>query len=212
MTPPNFDRIARPYRWLEYLALGRALERARFHFLPEIADRKTALVLGDGDGRFLVRLLPQNPALIADAVDSSSAMLALLRHRANQEQRLTLHHANALAFAPPRADYDLIATHFFLDCFTDADLACLVPTVAASASPNALWLVSEFQVPRSRLALPAKLFIRALYFAFRVLTGLRPTKLPDYATQLTNAGFQRIAQLPSLGGLLISELWRKQAP
>ena len=31
---PNFDYIAAPYRRLEYLTLGRTLEHARFHYLP----------------------------------------------------------------------------------------------------------------------------------------------------------------------------------
>jgi hypothetical protein len=58
-SPPNFDRIARPYRWLEYLTLGRSLERAREVFLPLLKDRRQALILGDGDGRFTARLLAQ---------------------------------------------------------------------------------------------------------------------------------------------------------
>ena len=28
-TPPNFNFIARPYRWLEYLTLGKSLENCR---------------------------------------------------------------------------------------------------------------------------------------------------------------------------------------
>src|SRR5437660_724241 len=55
--PPNFSFIARPYRFLEHLALGRALERTRLHFLSAVSHQAQALVLGDGDGRFLARLL-----------------------------------------------------------------------------------------------------------------------------------------------------------
>ena len=71
MTRLNFDRIARPYRWLEYLSLGRALERCRFHFLPRLRDCRRALVLGDGDGRFTAKLLDANPSVQVDAVDIS---------------------------------------------------------------------------------------------------------------------------------------------
>ena len=80
-SPPNFDRIARPYRWLEYLTLGRALERCRLHFLPQLTDRTQALILGDGDGRFLAALVDQNHILTAAAVDTSATMLELLRTR-----------------------------------------------------------------------------------------------------------------------------------
>ena len=51
MTPaqPNFDFVARPYRWLEYLTLGRALEHCRLHYLPSLLKRNRALILGDGE-------------------------------------------------------------------------------------------------------------------------------------------------------------------
>src|SRR5206468_3304021 len=54
---PNFNLIARPYRALEHLTFGPALQRTRTHFLPLLADRQNALILGDGDGRFTAALL-----------------------------------------------------------------------------------------------------------------------------------------------------------
>ncbi|MCU1248095.1 MAG: methyltransferase type 12 [Edaphobacter sp.] len=67
---PSFDRIARPYHWLEYLTLGKALERCRNHHLPQLLDRRHALVLGDGDGRFLAQLLKQNPNLLVSLANA----------------------------------------------------------------------------------------------------------------------------------------------
>src|ERR1700735_883293 len=98
---PNFDHIARPYRWLEYITLGRALEQCRLHYLPSLLNRKRALVLGDGDGRFLAQLLAQNPHLHAHAIDTSATMLQLLRHRCeavapNASARLNTHPYAAL--------------------------------------------------------------------------------------------------------------------
>ncbi|MHB1699723.1 MAG: class I SAM-dependent methyltransferase [Acidobacteriaceae bacterium] len=209
MSAANFNRVARVYRWAEYLTFGCALERCRFFYLSATLPCRAALVLGDGDGRFLAGLLRQNPAITADVVDSSSAMLALLQRRiADQCGRVTLHHADALAFVPP-GEYDLVATHFFLDCFATEQVKELAASIARHARPGALWLVSDFNVPTHSLArIPARLLVRGLYLAFRLLTGLRPTRLPDHAAALRSAGFQRISQHPSLGGLLISELWK----
>jgi SAM-dependent methyltransferase len=209
---PDFNLIARPYRWLEYLTLGRALERCRTHYLPQLRDRRRALVLGDGDGRFLGQLLAHNPDLRADAVDTSIAMLRLLRQRSeaatpDAETRLSLHHANALTF-PLAGGYDLVVTHFFLDCFTQAELDTLVTRVASALAPGALWLVSDFRIPTGLMRLPAMALVSRLYFAFRVLTGLGTNRLPDHATPLTQSCLIRIAHQHSFAGILATELWQ----
>jgi ubiquinone/menaquinone biosynthesis C-methylase UbiE len=207
----NFDPIARPYRWIEYLTFGRSLERCRNRFIPKLRQSRSVLVLGDGDGRFLSRLLAANPDLHAQAVDTSPAMLRLLERRAglsidNAPVRLRVHHGDALTFYSDRS-FDLIVTHFFLDCLTQPEVDALALRIARSVSPNALWLVSEFRIPEGPLHWPARGIVRLLYLAFRLLTGLRVTELPDHAAALTAAGFTRIAQHLSLGGLLTGELW-----
>ncbi len=207
----NFDVIAYPYRWLEYLALGPTLERCRTHFIPALLDRKNAIVLGDGDGRFLAQLLSANPALHADAVDTSAAMLHLLQTRCEAaaptaSSRLKTHHTDALTFHPSHS-YDLVVTHFFLDCLTQSELEALITRLAPHLQSGAHWLISDFQIPAGALRPFAKLYVRSLYLAFRLLTGLRTTRLPDHVTALAG-GFTRIAQHSSLAGLLTTELWQ----
>ena len=75
----NCDWIAPHYCWIERLGMGRTLERRRRWFLPQCKNARRALVLGDGDGRFLRELLRQNPVVQADYVDLSSRMLQLAR-------------------------------------------------------------------------------------------------------------------------------------
>ena len=55
----------------------------------------------------------------------------------------------------------------------------------------------------------AKAYVRGLYFAFRILTGLRTNTLPDHATPLTQSGLTRISRHYRLGGLLTTELWQR---
>jgi ubiquinone/menaquinone biosynthesis C-methylase UbiE len=207
----NFDRVARPYRWMEYLTFGRSLERCRLHFLPLLHTRRHALVLGDGDGRFLARLLSANPHLEADAVDLSPSMLRLLENRAqtvapDATARLRIFQADALAFTPEQP-CDLIVTHFFLDCLTRSQTEALALRLAQYALPGALWLVSDFRIPAGAMRWPARALVWSLYLAFRMLTGLRTTRLPDHAAALTEAGFHRIERNLSLAGMLTSELW-----
>jgi SAM-dependent methyltransferase len=207
---PSFDLIARPYRWLEYLTLGRALERCRLHYLPNLLQQKQALLLGDGDGRFLAQLLACNPHIHADAIDTSATMLRLLRQRSESiaPTRLQTHQTSALTFPVNAKSYDLVVTHFFLDCLTQPELESLIARITPDLAPGALWLISDFRIPSGPMRLPAKFIVRALYLAFRVLTGLRTTQLPDHTTSLTQAGLTRIAHQHHLAGLLFTELWQ----
>jgi ubiquinone/menaquinone biosynthesis C-methylase UbiE len=207
--PPNFDRVARPYRWLEYLALGKLLGRTRNRHLARVGQCRRALILGDGDGRFTARLLAACPEMRADAVDASVAMLRLLEARcAPDRARLTTHHADAREFLPRHAP-DLVVTHFFLDCLTQAEVDALVSRIAAICEPGTLWLVSDFRIPSGPVGWVARAYVRMLYLAFRLLTGLRTTRLPDHGSALHCSGFTRIAEHRSLFGILTAELWQR---
>lgn len=206
----NFDRVARIYRWAEYLALGSLLKRTREHFLDQIQSARKALLLGDGDGRFASALLSQVPALRLRAVDSSARMLYLLKQRCLRTgcgDRLT----TELRIAPDIAledGCDLIVTHFFLDCLLEADVRTLTRNFARQAPRGVRWVVSEFGLPRGHLAgFLASVYIRLLYWVFRLLTNLPAQSLPPIAEALQRAGFQRLARAERLGGFLYSELW-----
>jgi ubiquinone/menaquinone biosynthesis C-methylase UbiE len=199
----NADRIARLYRWIEYATFGLALQRRRVAFLPEVADARRVLVLGDGDGRCLEKLVEQNPRARFDYVDSSGRMLALARGRAGTE-RVAYHPADALEIALPARGYDLIVTHFFLDCFDEAGASRLVECVARAACPRARWLVSEFR--RTRWSPP---LLASLYLFFRITTGLKTRRLIDHHPLLARHGFQMVRAESAWRGLLASELWMR---
>lgn len=210
--PARFDRIARLYRLMEYLSFGPMLERCRFHYIPALTDCRRALVFGDGDGRFLARMLAAAPHLRADAVDASSAMLHLLRKRVALQggrDRLTLLCADARIFRPHSAGYDLVVTHFFLDCLSQGETHRLIARVRPHLAPGARWLVSEFQIPNAGVLQRglARTVISGLYAAFRLLTGLSVRRIPEWPAILARQGFRRKASRSWLGGLLISELW-----
>ena len=207
----NFDPLARPYRWLEYATFGLALERCRLHYLPALENSRRALVYGDGDGRFLAQLLRANPQLHAYVVDVSSAMLRVLEQRLTPEARarVTLHPCDARDFAPPAGKFDLVITHFFLDCLFESEIAALITRIRPHLEPEALWVVSEFAIPVGRGASSVgKLIVSGLYQAFGWITGLPVRELPQYATELRNKDFVLHQEKRWLRGLLVSQLWQ----
>jgi hypothetical protein len=54
--PPDFNRLARFYRWMELVSFGPWLCWCRCAFVGEVSACRYALILGDGDGRFTARL------------------------------------------------------------------------------------------------------------------------------------------------------------
>jgi ubiquinone/menaquinone biosynthesis C-methylase UbiE len=205
----NFDPVARIYRWLEYLSFGPWLARCRKAQLPHLTSARRALLLGDGDGRFLRQLLEVNPALHADVLDSSRSMLTLIKRRVRRHggENIRLHLADALQWEPI-GQYDLIVSHFFLDCFFPHQLEQLFDRVLPHAQPGAQWVVSEFAVPRNPLiAFLARGIIASLYRAFSLLTGLQVRALPDYAGSMRRRGLVLSHESRFLAGLLRSELW-----
>lgn len=211
--PARFDRVARIYRAMEYLSFGPLLERCRFSHLPLLACARRALVIGDGDGRFTVRMLAANRQIRAEAVDASSVMLRLLARRAERagfQDRLTTRCEDARTFTPRAAGYDLVVTHFFLDCLTPGETVDLVARMHPRLAPGAQWIVSEFQVPEGNAlrAWVSRGVIAALYRAFAILTGLAVREIPPWRQILANAGMVCCARRTWLGGLLVSELWQ----
>jgi len=73
-----------------------------------------------------------------------------------------------------------------------------------------MWLISEFRVPAGAYghAVAAPL-VAFLYWSFGLLTGLRQRSLPDHAGALSAAGWILEDHRCHLGGLLISQLWRR---
>jgi ubiquinone/menaquinone biosynthesis C-methylase UbiE len=214
----DFDRLARWYKWMEWFSFGPWLQWCRCAFLDQLTSCREALLFGDGDGRFTARLLRSNQSVTVDAVDASASMLASLVRRAGMDaDRVRLHHADARAWDPvkdetPKDDgvpvYDLVATHFFLDCLTSAEVGMLANRIRPMLAEGAVWVVSEFAIPAGWLGkLFARPVIAALYSAFGLLTRLKVHRLPDYDAALRGAGFRLQRRRAWLGGLLVSDLW-----
>ena len=57
----GYNRLSSFYRLLEFVAFGRALDRARVSLLSQLPELDSLLSLGDGDGRFLSKFLEEQP-------------------------------------------------------------------------------------------------------------------------------------------------------
>lgn len=207
--PANFDRLASLYRWMEWLSFGPWLSRCRRAFLGDMTHARRALVLGDGDGRFSQALLRANTAVLVDAVDASEAMLRALGRRADADSgRVRTCVADARRWTPIAQRYDVVATHFFLDCLTTDEVRELAARLRPLLAEDGAWILSDFAVPPGAYGrFVARPLIAFLYFSFAVMTGMRVRCLPDHRRAMEQAEFALRERRTWLGGLLAAEMW-----
>jgi ubiquinone/menaquinone biosynthesis C-methylase UbiE len=211
MDAANFDWLAPHYRWMEWLLAGRKLQRCRATFLSTIPPPRRALVVGEGHGPFVAALLKAHPNVHCTCVDASARMLEAAKNRlraANlSDARVEFIHADILKWNAA-SQYDLIATHFVLDCFRPDQLDRVSTQLASMAAPGANWLLSDFQEPSAG---PAKWRARAIlemmYLFFRWATALPASKLTPPDEFLARRGFSLSRRKTFDWGLLHSDLW-----
>ncbi len=206
----NFDRIAPHYRWLETVAFGGHLQQARVAFLGETEMPRRVLVVGEGDGRFLAEFVSIYPGAAVDCIESSGKMIVLARRRGAKAVRFIQEDIRQAAL--PVAHYDLVVTHFVLDCFGRDDLRIVIAKLARAATEDASWLLADFREPVGGWARRhAKLWLRLMYTFFRITSGLEADRLIDPSQFLAEKGFARKARRLSRFEMITSEWWRRSA-
>ena len=210
----SFDALAPYYRGMELVLAGNLLQRCRTAFLAEVRQCRRALLLGEGPGRYLLELLRANPHVRVTCLDSSARMLAIAQSRIHRagltDGSVEFVCSDWTHWAGHGGPFDLVATHFFLDCFREHELAELISRMSALASPDASWVLSDFCVPGGGWQrLRARVILKLAYGFFRFATQLSASRLVSAAPFLRAAGFQLHSRRVCNHGLLQAELWRR---
>ena len=207
----DFDFLARPYRFLEGVVFGPALQRARTARIDRYLDARSVLLLGDGDGRFLGALLDAGYSGEVISVDSSAKMIELAKGRiGGRADRVTFVRSAVQQFEPPAGFRpDLVSAHFFFDCFTEGELAGVVDRVMRWMPPRGQLVVTEFAVPESGWLrrFGARVLIRIMLVFFRLFAGVPARRLPDITGVLAGGGLRKFDGTSICGGLITSEIW-----
>ena len=210
----SFDWLAPHYRWMELVLAGDKLQQCRTAFLSPDLRATNVMIVGEGNGRFLVECRRVFSAAHIVCVDASQRMLQAARGRLMEHGFNTTGvefvHADALSWRPPKAGFDLIVTHFFLDCFRLDQLQSVLNALAWGAGPRAKWLLADFQIPeRGWRRRRAQLIHRLMYAFFRVVARLPAQQLTEPDALLREQGFIRRKRQVMNWGLLRSDLWER---
>ena len=209
----GFDPLAPHYRWMEFVLAGNKLQRCRTAFLSRANQARNILLMGEGNGRFLIECRRRLKQARITCVDNSGRMLESARQRLVRcglsPSAIEFIQADALAWSPPSRAFDLIVTHFFLDCFQPHQLERIVALLAGAARPGATWLLADFQIPPAGFSrCRAKLIHWSMYRFFRVVTGLPAMELTAPEPFLNAHGFSLQERQCSEWGLLHSDYWQ----
>lgn len=208
----SFDRLARHYGWMEAVLAGRTLQQARTAWLAEVGTPRRALLLGEGNGRFLSAALVDLPNTRFVCVDASAAMIEHARRAVPRREsaRVEFIHQPLPAWRPEAEGFDLVVTHFFLDCFPAEPLEEIVATFASALGAGGSWLIADFVLPERGLARWRAQAIHAVMYAFfRRMTRLPATVLVPPEPFLSRAGLLRTGVREFEWGLIRSSLWRR---
>ncbi|MEN3368156.1 MAG: hypothetical protein V7609_299 [Verrucomicrobiota bacterium] len=211
----SFDSVAPWYRTLETIAFGGVLQRCRISCLDKLQNPRRALIVGEGNGRFLCELLRTHPDIEVECVDASERMLSLARQRIGRElpdraDRVRFLHHDITSWSAPERRYDLVVTHFVLDCFPESQLAGIVRKLSRAATDDAGWLLADFCVPNKRIARwRAHLWLSVMYGFFQLVAGIQASELTDPTPFIQAGRFTLARQHLFRRGMLKSELWRR---
>src|SRR3954468_3037624 len=111
----SFDVLAPHYRWMEFVSAGNQLQRCRTALLARVVSANNILILGEGNGRFLLECRRTFPNAKITVVDASAQMLARARQRLKGQgidsDGIEFVCADALTWTPREGAFDLIVTH-----------------------------------------------------------------------------------------------------
>ncbi len=179
--------------WRGAAGLPRDVSRREFWI---VAERCCA---GMATGGFSVSFCGGIATLSVDFVDLSAGMIEMAKRRSSaigsQASDANVGFTQRIfsdSILPAAARYDLISAQFFLDCFNDEEMARVARKLGTFARPGARLLLSDFRIPPRGVGryIDAAI-VRGLYGAFRLTTGLRVTRLPDYEGAIERVGFRK---------------------
>jgi len=208
---PGFDRVASSYVWLERLVFGRRLQACRVACIDALQGARTVLILGEGDGRFLVELVRRYPSARVTVVDASARMVERARARlarAGVGGEVSFVVGDALTLKLPDARYDAVVCNFFLDCFDPAELSRALDRIDTLLAPNGVLLLGEFvPTPRPLGRLCGTVLSPVMHAFFRATAGISARRLTDIPAALAARGLERTRCVEALGGFLQSSVW-----
>lgn len=189
----GFDRLASSYGGLEHFLFGSRLQEMRCVYLAQLANCQDILLIGEGTGLFLEKLLLVNPKAKVTVIDQSAKMIKRARGRVAGQD---LHRVSfqTVAFENFRSanEFDAVCTFFFWDCFEKDRIREMLPLLPHCMKREGLWFEVDFFEDQQG-ALLSRIWhyflLRFLYGFFGYATGIEARWVEEIEPLAKENGF-----------------------
>jgi ubiquinone/menaquinone biosynthesis C-methylase UbiE len=213
----SYERLARFYKLIESITIGPPLLNARLAHLDLLAEGPTpkhVLLIGEGNGSFLLPFAQRFQDTQITVIDQSAAMLEIAQSRALEAgidmTRIFFRQADMQSATLPTNYYDLIVTLFFFDNFDESTVCKMITALEGAATVPAQWLLADFQIPEHGWRrLRARFWLAILYGFFRAFAAIPARHLPPIEAILNCSNFKQTARKTYCGQMLYSTLYQR---
>ncbi|MCM8538240.1 MAG: class I SAM-dependent methyltransferase [Lentisphaeraceae bacterium] len=174
----DFSAIAPVYDLLGALFFGGKLHNSQLENLKNIPSKfKHILVIGGGTGKFLKELVASKQFEKLTYIDISPKMIDLAKSKVPDTKNIDFIVGDETTI--PDHSFDLIVTHYFLDCFDQTEFEKIADLLLSQLCAGGYWSMVDFYIhPKSTWI--RKVFVRFLYKFFKLTCRLETKELPDF--------------------------------
>ena len=192
-----FDKVAAVYGFLEKALFGSKLQRMRLQYLNRMEKPKQILLVGEGCGFFLERLLEMNEKAVITVVEPSEGMIAQAKARVPEKDRERVVFCNMTfdRFVPSET-FDAAGTFFYWDCFRENQLKALLPKLFVCLKAEGFLINVDFfestHTDETGFKLTHFILLRFLYGFFGFATGIESSRVSEIEPIALANGFYAI--------------------
>lgn len=207
-TRAQFDLVAPLYPTLERLVFGVHLDDARRAFIDDVLKADRALLVGEGNGRFLKSVLTRKLVGCLKVVEKSKAMIRLTKSRIGGTGKVPLEliEADFLRCRLGR-EFDCVVTHFFLDLFNPPTQLAIIKKIGEITTEKGTWINVDFTPPRT-MAGRALMWLQ--YTFFRIVSRVEARRCFDESAMATQNGWIVVANRRFLDGFVVAKRYKKR--
>lgn len=213
----GFNRIAPFYNIASVISSFNKIHKSQTWLLSKQMKFSNVLIMGGGDGKFLLEAMKQGLSEQYYYIDISDAMIKLAKSKIEKHLSLSLSSVIFICGSyqeiPENEKFDLIITSYFLDCFSDKELSLVVATLYSKLTIDGTWFFTDFNIPKDSIrSFIFKNIIQLLYVIFNLFCDLRVYCLPDFSEEFCKYELTILHEKYFLGGLLVGRIYKKKIP